>query len=111
MSFGPFRLAETGVKVAVRVTPKASRDKIDGLADEADGSRVLKVMVTVVPEDGKANQAVIKLLSKAWHLPRSSIQVVAGQTSRSKTLLVEGAGERILDDLTAWLDGLTSNRH
>ena len=85
----PFRQSKDGVLVALRVTPKASRDKIDGVADQADGSKVLKVMVTAVPEDGKANDAVIKLLSKAWKIPRTHMQVVAGQTSRSKTLLIQ----------------------
>ncbi len=107
---GPFSLSKDGVKVAIRVTPKASRDKVEGLADEADGRKVLKVSVTVVPEDGKANDAVIKLLSKAWHLPRSTISVVLGQTSRSKTLLVDGNTEQTLAVLMDWLDGLTSPR-
>ena len=101
---GPFSLCREGVRVALRVTPKASRDKIDGLADEADGRKVLKVAVTVVPEDGKANDAVIKLLSKAWRLPRSTVSVVLGQTARSKTLLVEGEPEQTLSLLTEWLD-------
>jgi len=106
---GPFTLCKDGVKVALRVTPKASRDKIEGLADEADGRKVLKVSVTVVPEDGKANEAVIKLLSKAWHLPRSTITVVLGQTARSKTLLVEGNEHTILL-LNDWLAALMSPR-
>lgn len=110
MDKGPFTAAKDGVKVAIRVTPKASRDKIDGLADEADGRQVLKVAVTVVPEDGKANDAVIKLLAKAWKVPRSSVSVVLGHTSRSKTLLVQGP-EELLAALTVWLDGLISNRN
>ena len=95
----PFRLGKDGVLAALRVTPKASRDKIDGVADQADGSKVLKVMVTVVPEDGKANDAVIKLLSKAWKIPRTRMQVVAGQTSRTKTVLIEGGDQETLDAL------------
>lgn len=104
----PFTLCREGVKVAVRVTPKASRDKIDGLADEADGRKVLKVSVTAVPEDGKANDAVTKLLSKAWHIPRSTISVVLGQTARSKTLLVEGDAQQTLSHLTEWLQSMLS---
>lgn len=79
-----------GVRVAVRLTPKASRTAVQGLADDADGSRVLKVAVTAVPEDGKANAALIKLLSKVWKVPKTSISVVAGATDRRKILLVEG---------------------
>lgn len=79
-----------GVRVAVRLTPKASRNAVQGIAEEADGGQVLKIAVTAVPEDGKANAALIKLLSKAWKVPKTSISVVAGATDRRKTLLVTG---------------------
>jgi uncharacterized protein (TIGR00251 family) len=72
----------------VRVTPKASRNSIAGLDRAQDGSTYLKVKVTAVPEDGKANAAVIKLLAKDWKVPKGSISVVRGDTSRNKTLKI-----------------------
>lgn len=50
----------------------------------------LRVLVTAPPEDGKANAAVIKLLAKAWRLPKSAFVVIAGETDRNKVLFVAG---------------------
>lgn len=101
---GPFTLTDGGVRVAVRVTPKASRDRIDGTADTADGATVLKVAVTAPPEDGKANDAVLRVLSKAWKVPKSSLDVISGATSRSKAVLVRSAHPRdLMAALTDWL--------
>jgi uncharacterized protein (TIGR00251 family) len=85
-----------GLRLTVRLTPKASRDAIQGFADEADGGMVLKCAVTTVPENGKANAALIKMLAKAWKVPRSSIEVVAGATDRRKTLLLRGEAVDLL---------------
>lgn len=75
-------LNAVGTEIAVRVTPKASRNAIK----EEEG--VLRVYVTTVPEDGKANAAVVKLLSKAVGVPKSRLDLVRGHTSRDKVFLV-----------------------
>jgi uncharacterized protein (TIGR00251 family) len=85
-----------GVRLQLRLTPKASRDAIQGFADEADGGAVLKCSVTTVPEDGKANAALIKMLAKAWKVPRSSIELVSGATDRRKTVLIRGEAVDVL---------------
>jgi uncharacterized protein (TIGR00251 family) len=85
-----------GVRLQLRLTPKASRDAIQGFADEADGGAVLKCSVTTVPEDGKANVALIKMLAKAWKVPRSSIELVSGATDRRKTVLIRGEAVDVL---------------
>ncbi|ADO41418.1 DUF167 domain-containing protein [Ketogulonicigenium vulgare] len=72
-------LAVPGTEIAVRVTPKASRARI--LRDE---SGVLRVYVTVVPEDGKANAAVTELLAKALRIPKSKLILKSGATARDK---------------------------
>lgn len=92
-----------GVRVQIRLTPKASRDRVDGLAAEADGGTVLKVSVTAVPEDGKANAALIKLLSKEWRLPKSTMEIVQGATDRRKVLLITGEPGDILARLDQWM--------
>lgn len=81
---------DDGVRVAVRLTPKASRDGVQGFAEEAGGGAVLKCSVTAVPENGKANTALIRLLSKAWKVPKTSMEIVAGATDRRKTVLIRG---------------------
>ena len=75
-------LALEGTEIAVRVTPKASRDRI--VVEEGQ----IRVYVTTVPEDGKANAAVQKLLAKALGLPKSRLSLIRGQTSRDKVFRV-----------------------
>jgi uncharacterized protein (TIGR00251 family) len=75
-------LAQVGTEISVRVTPKASRNAIKS----EDGA--LRVYVTTVPEDGKANAAVVKLLSKAVGVPKSRLELVRGHTSRDKVFRV-----------------------
>jgi uncharacterized protein len=86
----PFKPVADGVRVAVRLTPKASRNAIAGIAPSGEGEAVLKVMVTAVPEAGRANEALIKLLAKQWGVAKSSISLVAGATDRNKILQVAG---------------------
>lgn len=74
----------------MRLTPKAGRDGIEGLKPTADGSTELAVKVTAVPENGKANDALLRLLAKRLKLPVSSLQLVAGATDRHKQILIEG---------------------
>ncbi len=76
-------LATPGSEIALRVTPKASRNRIE------PGEEMLRVYVTTVPEDGKANAAVQKLLAKALGVPKSALTLVRGQTARDKVFRVE----------------------
>ena len=77
-----------GLQIHIRLTPKASRDAIQGWAADANGQPVLKVSVTAVPEKGKANDALIALLAKSWKLPKGTIMLVRGETDRNKTLIL-----------------------
>lgn len=85
-----FELLPDGVRLHLRVTPNASADRIEGTEQRDDGSAVLRVRVTAVPDKGKANAAVIALLAKALGVPKSAVTVVAGETARLKTLHVSG---------------------
>ncbi len=76
-------LAAPGAVLEVRVTPKASRNEIR----EEDGQ--IRVYVTTVPENGKANDAVVKLLSKALGVPKSRLTLIRGATSRDNAFRVE----------------------
>jgi len=71
-------LALPGAEIAVRVTPRASRNAV-----LAEGGEI-RVYVTVVPEDGKANAAVQKLLAKALGVAKSRLVLIRGATSRDK---------------------------
>ena len=68
----------------IRVQPRASRDAI-----EVDGERIT-VRVTASPESGKANDAVVALLAKRLHVPKSGVRIVRGVKSRDKRVRIEG---------------------
>lgn len=87
---GPLSVGPDGVvRLAVRLTPKAARSRIEGTTETADGGRMLKVSVTAVPENGKANAALIALLAKSWHHPKSAFTLLRGHTDRNKILTVD----------------------
>jgi uncharacterized protein (TIGR00251 family) len=91
-SVEPWTVTPEGVVLAVRVTPKASRDGIDGVIKDAEGKVWLRVRITAPPEDGKANAALIRLFSKIWKLPKSSFDIISGDTARTKRVLMRGDG-------------------
>lgn len=72
-------------QVAIRVTPRSSRDEIVGLDDG-----VLHVRVTAPPDDGKANAAVCRVVAGALGVPKSAVGIARGATSRHKMLSVDG---------------------
>lgn len=76
-------LARPGAEIAVRVTPKASRNEV---VVEAG---VIRVYVTVVPEGGKATAAVVKLLAKALGVAKSRLTLVRGETARDKVFRLD----------------------
>lgn len=92
-------IVEGGVRLRVKLCPKAARDRIDGVMDDAEGRAVLKVSVTAVPEDGKANAALIKLLAKRCKLPKTAFTIVSGATDRRKLLHIAGDAQTLLVQL------------
>ncbi len=103
----PFAAARDGVRLAVRVTPKASVDGITGVALDADGEAALKVSVNAPPEDGKANAALIKILARQFRLRQSDFAVVLGATQRRKLVHIAGDPATLLaaieEGLRPWL--------
>ena len=85
-----------GKTISIRLTPNASRNEIKGWAADADGKPILKVSVTTVPEKGKANEALIALLSNAWKIPKRNITIIRGETERNKVLLIKDFPEGLL---------------
>ena len=74
-----------GTILPVRAHPGARRNEIRGVQDG-----MLKVSVTQAPEKGKANKALIQLLSKSLGLKKSQIELLSGETSHQKRFLVRG---------------------
>lgn len=69
---------------------------------DANANGVLKASVTKAPEDGKANQALIKMLAKEWRMAKSTIEVIQGHTSRNKVLLLSGDAAILQKNIGAW---------
>jgi len=95
-----------GIGVAIRLAPRAKFDRLLGIAVAADGGRALKVAVTAPARDGRANEALLQLLARAWHLPRRNLSIVAGAASRNKTVRVAGDPSQLIAKLSVEIAGL-----
>jgi len=78
-------MSET-IYLRIKLSPKSSQNAILGHLDDED--QTLKVAVTAVPEKGKANAALIKLLSKEYKVAKSQIIILSGHTSRIKLIRI-----------------------
>lgn len=92
-----------GVCIEVRIQPNSSKNQIIG----KHGDR-LKIKIQSPPVDGKANACVIEFLSEVFHLAKSRVAILRGETSREKTVFIVGVSETdaqaILQDHCPGLD-------
>jgi uncharacterized protein (TIGR00251 family) len=95
----PWRYSTKGVSVALRVTPRGGRDEIDGLETLANGRTVIKVRVRAIADGGEANRAVMELIAKALGVPKASVRILSGATSRLKQIAVDGDPAKLGDAL------------
>lgn len=77
------------MRLAVRLTPRGGRDKVDGWAVDADGRPHLKVRVSAPPVEGEANAALVVLLARVLKRPKSAVRIAAGDTARLKQVEIE----------------------
>jgi len=82
--------APGGARLAIRLTPRARRDAIEGAVREADGQTSLRVAVSAPPVDGKANEALIALVADSLGVTKGAVSVAAGAGGRRKLLFVNG---------------------
>jgi uncharacterized protein len=102
----PLAAASGGVRIAVRLTPRGRGDRIEGIVRLADGTPILKASVGAPPEDGRANEALLRLLAAEWGLARRDLAIAAGARSRNKSVHVAGDPAALLARLGAALAGL-----
>ena len=81
----PVRDAPSGATFQVKVQPRAKKNAITGEIGDA-----LKIALTAPPIDGRANEACIAFFAELLNVPRSSVTIAAGATSRSKLIRVSG---------------------
>lgn len=70
-----------GIVVNIRISPNAKKNEIINDGD------IIKIKITAQPVDGKANKALIEYLSKNFKIPKTSIKILKGETSKDKTIL------------------------
>lgn len=91
----PAQKADGGIRVSVRVTPKAGRDAVAGASRDDAGQYRLLVKVSAPPADGAANAAVTAVVAKAFGVAKSYVRILRGDTGREKLLLIEGDAEML----------------
>tara|TARA_R110002051_G_scaffold21137_1_gene56479 strand:- start:74 stop:361 length:288 start_codon:yes stop_codon:yes gene_type:complete len=89
-------------RLAVRLTPGADLDRIDGWDVDTEGRAILKVRVRARPVEGEANTALLKLLARTLGVPKSAVTLQRGGQSRLKMIRVEGLDDAgVMANLTA----------
>ncbi len=81
----PLNESAKGLTFAVKVHPRARKNEITGTVGDA-----LKLALTAPPVEGKANQAVIEFFADFFDIPRSSVTIASGETSRNKVVRISG---------------------
>ena len=97
-----YRVDGDGLVLSIRLTPRASRDAIDGIGCLSDGTAVIQARVRPPPADGAANAAVIKLLAKSLKVRKSAVHIVSGQTARLKQVRVTGDPSVLAEVIDQW---------
>jgi hypothetical protein len=83
-----------GVILTVRVMPRATRSEVQGVHGEA-----LKIRLQAPPVEGKANRALIEFLADTLGVSKSSVEILTGDTSRNKRVLVRGVNHQQIEGL------------
>jgi uncharacterized protein len=102
---GIVRTAGDGVELRVRLTPKSVEDRVDGIETRGD-EPFLKVRVRAVPDGGKANTALERLIADWIGVARGRVSLISGHTARLKTVAVSGEPLEltpVIEDLIATL--------
>jgi len=92
----PVQESAKGITFAVKVHPRARKNAITGTVGDA-----LKLALTAPPVEGKANQAVIEFFAALFQIPRSSVTIASGETSRNKVIRIAGVRKPVAEQKLA----------
>jgi len=81
----PVTESSKGISFSIKVHPRARKNAITGVMGDA-----LKLALTAPPIEGRANQAVIEFFAELFEIPRSSVTIASGETSRNKKVKIAG---------------------
>lgn len=82
------------MQIKIKVQPKSSINAIIGFRE-----KILIIKTTSAPDKGKANNTVIKLLSKKFKIPKSAISIISGRTTKLKIISIDADIKDILDKI------------
>jgi uncharacterized protein len=97
----PYTPAPGGLVLAVRLTPRAGRDRVDGVKTNADGRPALHLRLAAPPVDGAANRALVAFFAAALGLRQAEIAIHSGETARLKVLHLSGDPAALADRVDA----------
>jgi len=89
----PVHESAKGITFAVKVHPRARKNAITGIVGNA-----LKLALTAPPVEGRANQAVIEFFAELFAIPRSSVTIASGETSRNKIVRISGLSRGTVEE-------------
>ena len=92
----PLHETAKGIIFSVKVHPRARKNAITGTMGDA-----LKLALTAPPVEGKANQAVIEFFADLFAIPRSSVTIASGETSRNKIVRIAGVSKPAAEEKLA----------
>lgn len=99
----PYAPDAAGLRLAVRLTPRARRAGLDGVTCGADGRPALQVRLAAPPVEGAANKALIAFLAEGLGLRKADVTIRSGETARMKILLLAGDTDRLVTRLEEWI--------
>lgn len=101
MSAKPYSAIPEGVRLAVRLTPRAARNGVDGVVLGGDGRSVMQIRLTAPPVEGAANAALVAFLSDALDLHKKDVVIRSGQKGRLKIVEMRGDSAILLAKLSS----------
>ncbi len=84
-----YQKVNNSLKIHLKVIPNSIKNEFCGVIKDVNNQELLKLKVTAVAEDGKANKEVIKFIAKALRITQGDIEIISGITSRKKVLLLK----------------------
>ncbi len=103
-----FKKTTKGITLRLKVSPRSRVSEIMEIQDDETPSlfqeKILKISLKEPPEKGRANAALIKLLSRTWKIPKTDLHLLTGETSSLKVLLIKGEPEDLQKTLEKWLE-------
>ena len=97
-------VAGRGVRLAVRLTPRAARNGVGAIVHDADGTALLHLRIAAPPVDGAANAALVDYLAAALRLRKSDVAILSGLRGRVKLVELAGDADALLERFAAWLE-------